>query len=169
MCMSIQFNFVSTAQHDNVQLSRWTLRSAHRGSTHWTAALNDENTAFIQHICAFFHHLSSSLCSQSLFTLTDKAWAGSNLLYKWQKTLGNYIAVSGWVSGAVLLSGSVFVHWKPRMCTVFHNTQTRQLCSNIWSTWTQAGWSQPSWVRATKSNDSELVMKSRWSFFPVSL
>ncbi|XP_068448207.1 WD repeat-containing protein 19 [Clinocottus analis] len=32
---------------------------------------------------------------KSVFILTDKAWAGSNLLYKWQKTLGNYIAVSG--------------------------------------------------------------------------
>ncbi|KAF7656695.1 hypothetical protein LDENG_00037970 [Lucifuga dentata] len=30
-----------------------------------------------------------------VFTLADKAWAGSHLLYKWQKTLGNYIAVAG--------------------------------------------------------------------------
>uniref|UniRef100_A0A8C3GBG4 WD repeat-containing protein 19 n=1 Tax=Cyclopterus lumpus TaxID=8103 RepID=A0A8C3GBG4_CYCLU len=30
-----------------------------------------------------------------VFILADKAWAGSNLLYKWQKTLGNYIAVAG--------------------------------------------------------------------------
>uniref|UniRef100_A0A3Q1C2F2 WD repeat-containing protein 19 n=1 Tax=Amphiprion ocellaris TaxID=80972 RepID=A0A3Q1C2F2_AMPOC len=32
---------------------------------------------------------------KSVFILADKAWAGSNLLYKWQKTLGNYIAVAG--------------------------------------------------------------------------
>uniref|UniRef100_A0A7N6AUS7 WD repeat domain 19 n=1 Tax=Anabas testudineus TaxID=64144 RepID=A0A7N6AUS7_ANATE len=32
---------------------------------------------------------------QSVFILAEKAWAGSNLLYKWQKTLGNYIAVAG--------------------------------------------------------------------------
>ncbi|XP_055768737.1 WD repeat-containing protein 19 [Salvelinus fontinalis] len=30
-----------------------------------------------------------------VFTLTDRAWLGSCLLYKWQKTLGNYIAVAG--------------------------------------------------------------------------
>uniref|UniRef100_A0A3Q1K7R2 Uncharacterized protein n=1 Tax=Anabas testudineus TaxID=64144 RepID=A0A3Q1K7R2_ANATE len=30
-----------------------------------------------------------------VFILAEKAWAGSNLLYKWQKTLGNYIAVAG--------------------------------------------------------------------------
>ncbi|XP_034043414.1 WD repeat-containing protein 19 isoform X2 [Thalassophryne amazonica] len=30
-----------------------------------------------------------------VFTLADKAWAGSTLLYKWQKGLGNYIAVAG--------------------------------------------------------------------------
>uniref|UniRef100_A0A3Q3ED44 WD repeat-containing protein 19 n=1 Tax=Labrus bergylta TaxID=56723 RepID=A0A3Q3ED44_9LABR len=29
----------------------------------------------------------------SVFILDDKAWAGSNLLYRWQKSLGNYIAV----------------------------------------------------------------------------
>ncbi|XP_034544746.1 WD repeat-containing protein 19 [Notolabrus celidotus] len=32
---------------------------------------------------------------KSVFILEDKAWAGSSLLYKWQKTLGNYIAVAG--------------------------------------------------------------------------
>ncbi|TNN69399.1 WD repeat-containing protein 19 [Liparis tanakae] len=32
---------------------------------------------------------------KSVFILADKAWAGSNLLYKWQKSLGNYIAVAG--------------------------------------------------------------------------
>ncbi|XP_037327609.2 WD repeat-containing protein 19 isoform X1 [Pungitius pungitius] len=32
---------------------------------------------------------------KSVFVLADKAWAGSSLLYKWQKTLGNYIAVAG--------------------------------------------------------------------------
>ncbi|XP_078116158.1 WD repeat-containing protein 19 [Sander vitreus] len=32
---------------------------------------------------------------KSVFILADKAWAGSTLLYKWQKTLGNYIAVAG--------------------------------------------------------------------------
>ena len=36
-----------------------------------------------------------SLCPQSVFVLDDKAWAGSSLLYKWQKSLGNYIAVAG--------------------------------------------------------------------------
>lgn len=30
-----------------------------------------------------------------VFTITEKAWSGSSLLYKWQKTLGNYIAVAG--------------------------------------------------------------------------
>uniref|UniRef100_A0A8D0A626 WD repeat-containing protein 19 n=1 Tax=Sander lucioperca TaxID=283035 RepID=A0A8D0A626_SANLU len=35
------------------------------------------------------------MCPQSVFILADKAWAGSTLLYKWQKTLGNYIAVAG--------------------------------------------------------------------------
>ncbi|XP_029905954.1 WD repeat-containing protein 19 [Myripristis murdjan] len=30
-----------------------------------------------------------------IFTLTDKAWAGSSLHYKWQKTQGNYLAVAG--------------------------------------------------------------------------
>ncbi|XP_070998773.1 WD repeat-containing protein 19-like [Oncorhynchus clarkii lewisi] len=30
-----------------------------------------------------------------VFTLTDRAWLGSCLQYKWQKTLGNYIAVAG--------------------------------------------------------------------------
>uniref|UniRef100_A0A665WLD9 Uncharacterized protein n=1 Tax=Echeneis naucrates TaxID=173247 RepID=A0A665WLD9_ECHNA len=30
-----------------------------------------------------------------VFVLADKAWAGSNLIYKWQKSLGNYIAVGG--------------------------------------------------------------------------
>ncbi|KAJ8410983.1 hypothetical protein AAFF_G00180180 [Aldrovandia affinis] len=30
-----------------------------------------------------------------VFTLSDKAWHGSCLQYKWQKTLGNYIAVAG--------------------------------------------------------------------------
>lgn len=34
-------------------------------------------------------------CPQSVFILAEKTWAGSNLLYKWQKTLGNYIAVAG--------------------------------------------------------------------------
>ncbi|CAB1425479.1 unnamed protein product [Pleuronectes platessa] len=32
---------------------------------------------------------------KKVFTLADKAWAGSNLLYKWQKTVGNFIAVAG--------------------------------------------------------------------------
>ncbi|KAM9313669.1 WD repeat-containing protein 19 [Pholidichthys leucotaenia] len=32
---------------------------------------------------------------KSVFVLAEKAWAGSTLLYKWQKTLGNYIAVAG--------------------------------------------------------------------------
>ncbi|XP_029010876.1 WD repeat-containing protein 19 [Betta splendens] len=32
---------------------------------------------------------------KSVFVLTEKTWAGSNLLYKWQRTLGNYIAVAG--------------------------------------------------------------------------
>uniref|UniRef100_A0A8D3DJB4 WD repeat domain 19 n=1 Tax=Scophthalmus maximus TaxID=52904 RepID=A0A8D3DJB4_SCOMX len=32
---------------------------------------------------------------QNVFILADSAWAGSSLLYKWQKTLGNYIAVAG--------------------------------------------------------------------------
>ncbi|XP_068176892.1 WD repeat-containing protein 19 isoform X2 [Antennarius striatus] len=32
---------------------------------------------------------------KSLFTLNDKAWSGFSLLYKWQKSLGNYIAVAG--------------------------------------------------------------------------
>uniref|UniRef100_UPI003AB0C784 WD repeat-containing protein 19 n=1 Tax=Centroberyx gerrardi TaxID=166262 RepID=UPI003AB0C784 len=30
-----------------------------------------------------------------VFTLTDKAWVNFSLQYKWQKTLGNYIAVAG--------------------------------------------------------------------------
>ncbi|XP_056135515.1 WD repeat-containing protein 19 [Lampris incognitus] len=33
--------------------------------------------------------------SPRVFTLTDRAWSGSSLLYKWQKSLGNYIAVAG--------------------------------------------------------------------------
>ncbi|XP_062264138.1 WD repeat-containing protein 19-like [Platichthys flesus] len=32
---------------------------------------------------------------KKVFSLADKAWAGSNLLYKWQKTVGNFIAVAG--------------------------------------------------------------------------
>ncbi|XP_035492016.2 WD repeat-containing protein 19 isoform X2 [Scophthalmus maximus] len=32
---------------------------------------------------------------KNVFILADSAWAGSSLLYKWQKTLGNYIAVAG--------------------------------------------------------------------------
>uniref|UniRef100_A0A669EFV7 WD repeat domain 19 n=1 Tax=Oreochromis niloticus TaxID=8128 RepID=A0A669EFV7_ORENI len=32
---------------------------------------------------------------QSAFVLAEKAWAGSNLLYKWQKSFGRYIAVAG--------------------------------------------------------------------------
>ncbi|CAG5939375.1 unnamed protein product [Menidia menidia] len=32
---------------------------------------------------------------KSVFVLADQAWVGSNLLYKWQKSLGNYIAVAG--------------------------------------------------------------------------
>ncbi|XP_014836361.1 PREDICTED: WD repeat-containing protein 19 [Poecilia mexicana] len=32
---------------------------------------------------------------KSFFVLADKAWAGSYVLYKWQKSLGNYIAVAG--------------------------------------------------------------------------
>ncbi|XP_061778717.2 WD repeat-containing protein 19 [Nerophis lumbriciformis] len=32
---------------------------------------------------------------KSVFTLVDDAWTGSKLLYKWQKSLGNYIAVAG--------------------------------------------------------------------------
>uniref|UniRef100_A0A3B4BMS7 WD repeat domain 19 n=1 Tax=Periophthalmus magnuspinnatus TaxID=409849 RepID=A0A3B4BMS7_9GOBI len=32
---------------------------------------------------------------QSVFVLADKAWAGSNILYRWQKSLGNYVAVAG--------------------------------------------------------------------------
>uniref|UniRef100_A0A672JFN3 WD repeat-containing protein 19 n=1 Tax=Salarias fasciatus TaxID=181472 RepID=A0A672JFN3_SALFA len=31
----------------------------------------------------------------SVFVLAEKVWAGSNLLYRWQKSLGNYIAVAG--------------------------------------------------------------------------
>nr|XP_020479849.1 WD repeat-containing protein 19 isoform X2 [Monopterus albus] len=31
----------------------------------------------------------------NVFILAEKAWAGSSVLYKWQKTLGNYIAVAG--------------------------------------------------------------------------
>ncbi|KAK7929442.1 hypothetical protein WMY93_005837 [Mugilogobius chulae] len=30
-----------------------------------------------------------------VFVLADKAWAGSNILYRWQKSLGNYVAVAG--------------------------------------------------------------------------
>ncbi|CAL1601444.1 unnamed protein product [Knipowitschia caucasica] len=30
-----------------------------------------------------------------VFVLEDKAWTGSNILYRWQKSLGNYIAVAG--------------------------------------------------------------------------
>ncbi|XP_041121208.1 WD repeat-containing protein 19 [Polyodon spathula] len=30
-----------------------------------------------------------------VFTLTEKAWQGSTLQYRWQKTLGNYLAVTG--------------------------------------------------------------------------
>ncbi|KAJ0055626.1 hypothetical protein NL108_006477 [Boleophthalmus pectinirostris] len=30
-----------------------------------------------------------------VFVLADKAWAGSNILYRWQKRLGNYVAVAG--------------------------------------------------------------------------
>ncbi|MGH0157160.1 UNVERIFIED_CONTAM: hypothetical protein FKN15_033128 [Acipenser sinensis] len=33
--------------------------------------------------------------TQRVFTLTEKAWQGSTLQYRWQKTLGNYLAVSG--------------------------------------------------------------------------
>ncbi|CAN9510421.1 unnamed protein product [Ophioblennius macclurei] len=32
---------------------------------------------------------------KSVFVLAEKPWAGSNLLYRWQKSLGNYIAVAG--------------------------------------------------------------------------
>lgn len=32
---------------------------------------------------------------KTVFVLADKAWAGSSILYKWQKSLGNYIAVAG--------------------------------------------------------------------------
>ncbi|XP_047221085.1 WD repeat-containing protein 19 [Girardinichthys multiradiatus] len=32
---------------------------------------------------------------KSFFVLADRAWAGSCVLYKWQKSLGNYIAVAG--------------------------------------------------------------------------
>ncbi|XP_033828361.1 WD repeat-containing protein 19 [Periophthalmus magnuspinnatus] len=32
---------------------------------------------------------------KSVFVLADKAWAGSNILYRWQKSLGNYVAVAG--------------------------------------------------------------------------
>ncbi|XP_071315895.1 WD repeat-containing protein 19-like isoform X2 [Trachinotus anak] len=32
---------------------------------------------------------------KNIFIIADKAWAGSNLLYKWQTSFGNYIAVSG--------------------------------------------------------------------------
>ncbi|XP_037103187.1 WD repeat-containing protein 19 [Syngnathus acus] len=32
---------------------------------------------------------------KSIFTLIDNAWMGSKLLYKWQKSHGNYIAVAG--------------------------------------------------------------------------
>lgn len=30
-----------------------------------------------------------------IFTLNDQVWLGTNLQYKWQKTLGNYLAVAG--------------------------------------------------------------------------
>lgn len=30
-----------------------------------------------------------------VFVLAEKAWAGSSVLYKWQKSLGNYLAVAG--------------------------------------------------------------------------
>ncbi|XP_012720994.2 WD repeat-containing protein 19 [Fundulus heteroclitus] len=32
---------------------------------------------------------------KSVFVLADRAWAGSCVLYKWQKSLGNYIAAAG--------------------------------------------------------------------------
>lgn len=32
---------------------------------------------------------------QSIFILSEKSWSGSSLLYRWQKSLGNYIAVAG--------------------------------------------------------------------------
>ncbi|TWW59365.1 WD repeat-containing protein 19 [Takifugu flavidus] len=32
---------------------------------------------------------------KSIFILNEKIWAGASLLYKWQKSLGNYIAVAG--------------------------------------------------------------------------
>uniref|UniRef100_A0A672SXM1 WD repeat domain 19 n=1 Tax=Sinocyclocheilus grahami TaxID=75366 RepID=A0A672SXM1_SINGR len=32
---------------------------------------------------------------QRVFTLSEKSWSGSCLQYKWQKTVGNYLAVSG--------------------------------------------------------------------------
>ncbi|XP_077574282.1 WD repeat-containing protein 19 isoform X1 [Stigmatopora nigra] len=32
---------------------------------------------------------------KSVFTLVDNAWMGSKLMYMWQKSLGNYIAVAG--------------------------------------------------------------------------
>ncbi|TKS68140.1 WD repeat-containing protein 19 [Collichthys lucidus] len=34
-------------------------------------------------------------CKKNIFILDDQAWLGSGLLYKWQKSLGNYIAVAG--------------------------------------------------------------------------
>ncbi|XP_039456737.1 WD repeat-containing protein 19-like [Oreochromis aureus] len=36
-----------------------------------------------------------SSTQKSAFVLAEKAWAGSNLLYKWQKSFGRYIAVAG--------------------------------------------------------------------------
>lgn len=32
---------------------------------------------------------------KSIFILAEKSWSGSSLLYRWQKSLGNYIAVAG--------------------------------------------------------------------------
>lgn len=51
---------------------------------------------------------SLSLSSQSIFILSEKSWSGSSLLYRWQKSLGNYIAVAGWVK-ALWLSSAVEV------------------------------------------------------------
>lgn len=58
------------------------------------------NAALIPPICMYSSNFFRSqikihFCPQSVFILAEKAWAGSNLLYKWQKTLGNYIAVAG--------------------------------------------------------------------------
>lgn len=83
---------------------------------------------------------------QRVFTLSEKSWSGSCLQYKWQKTVGNYLAAAGWVPFSGLYRQEVFIFLGNVWVKYFIYPQPWQFCKNLWSTWTEGQWVKSPWV-----------------------